>query len=134
MIRKYLAFLAFALFLLTGGTSWAKEKEEESDDSKVKYAVIQVVDENQKISYEVVPQEEAGNWMSNRQQKSQELRKEWKELPKEDQKKSPRPDIAKCKVDKNNLKGRKNAEKYAETALSKIPKNKRSGWEEEKKR
>ncbi|MBI2190426.1 MAG: hypothetical protein HYU36_00405 [Planctomycetes bacterium] len=95
------------------------------ETDQLKYAVVEVRDEEGKTSFEVMPWRNFEDWISVREEKSRRFRQEWKGLPREVREQTPKPKMARVKVVRNNVDGREAAEKLAAEELSKVPEEER---------
>jgi hypothetical protein len=105
----------------------AGEEEEEEDKSEVRFAIIEVSDENQKISYLVTTVRGADKRMEERRERGKRAREEWKKLSSAERKRTPEPAMVKAKVVKQNIKSEEEAKALAERYLEKVPESKRAG-------
>jgi hypothetical protein len=104
-----------------------EEGEEEEDKRPARFAVIEVSDEEEKISYEVTPMRATDKWMEHRREQGKRAKDEWKKLPSAERKQTPEPALVKTKVVKQNIKTEEEAKAIAERLLERVPKNKRAG-------
>jgi len=109
------------------------EEEEEEDKRPSKFAIIEVSDEEEKISYEVQTMRKADKWMEQRREQGKRAKEEWKELSSAERKKTPEPAMVKAKVVKANIKTEEEAKAMAERLLERVPKNRRAGGAETEK-
>jgi hypothetical protein len=94
-----------------------------------RFAVIEVEDENERISYHIVPARQAQTWARNRTREGEKLVKQWKDLPFRERKKAEKPEDVRVRIRKYSLKTEEEAKEYAEKLLEKVPSSKRASDE-----
>jgi len=120
------------VLLLSRGTSFADEEEKDRDKRRIRYAIIQVEDEEEKYSFEVMDMRETHRWIHRRIKLGEKRREEWKDLPREERKRTPEPERVKARIRKANLKSEEEARAYMERLLARIPMNRRAEVSEAK--
>jgi len=118
-----------AFLLLSRGIAFADGEEGEKgekDKRMIRYAIVQVEDEAEKHSFEVVDMRTAHKWINHRIKQGEKRREEWKALPREERKRTPEPERVKARIKKTNLKTEEEGKAYAERLLARIPENRRA--------
>jgi hypothetical protein len=96
---------------------------DQAKEDRRRYAAIEVLDEQKKISCVILPEDEAQDWMAQRRQKSDAMLAEWKKLPSEDRKKQPEPQKVRLTLKKNAIDGLEAAETWKKRYLASVPKD-----------
>ena len=107
-----------ALWLLPGAASAGGDEDE---GKRVRYVIIEVRDESEKLSYEIVPERAAHKWVNSRVKRGEHLRRKWKDMERAERKATPEPERVRVKVKKRNLKSKEDAEVYAKKLLANVP-------------
>ncbi|MDP6358579.1 MAG: hypothetical protein QF473_25900 [Planctomycetota bacterium] len=94
-----------------------------------RFAVVEVEDENERISYHIVPARQAQTWARNRTREGEKLVKQWKDLPFRERKKAEKPGDVRVRIKKYSLKTEEEAKEYAEKLLEKVPSDERASDE-----
>jgi len=121
MNRMTSLFGAFGLAALWLLPSAASAGDDEREGKRIRYVVIEVRDESEKYSYEVVPERSANQWVYSRVKRGEHLRRKWKDMARAERKETPEPERVKAKVRKRNLKTKEDAEIWAKTRLAQVP-------------